>query len=281
MSGSLITRLLRAATLALALGCSPSTGSERFSFRAVAGGNPEFSGAPLTFQTESGWNVTLSEARVTLGPIYLNSQAGLRDESASILNFLVKPAHAQGASHLESGRVVGEVLAQVAFDALSSNLVEFPTLGSMVSEPVRTAEVWFYPADGGAQVPVALRVRGRAERAARSVAFRGDLLLNEDWVASGNQGARGAQALADLRKVRGIATVFQPSAGGSLALRFDVRRLFRGANFDSLEQNPSDADGTKRLNQSKDANVPQDQVMVNLYQGLRQSSGTYTFSWHE
>ena len=281
MSGSLTTCFLRAATLALALGCSPSTGSERFSFHAVAGGNPEFSGTPLTFQNESGWNITLSEARVTLGPIYLNSQAGLRDESASILNFLVKPAHAQGASHLESGRVVGEVLAQVTFDALSSNLVEFPSLGSMVSEPVRTAEVWFYPADGSAQVPVALRVRGRAERAARSVAFRGDLLLNEDWVANGNQGARGAQALADLRKVRGIATVFQPSVGGSLALRFDVRRLFRGANFDSLEQNPSDADGTKRLNQSKDANLPQDQVMVNLYQGLRLSSGTYTFSWLE
>jgi hypothetical protein len=151
----------------------------------------------------------------------------------------------------------------------------------MVSEPVRTAEVWFRPADGSTQVPVSLRVRGRAERLESSVAFRGDLVLNEDWVPSGNQGARGAQALADLRKVRGIAAVFQPTSGGSLTLRFDVRRLFRGADFDSLEQNPSDADGTKRLNQSKNANVPQDQVMVNLYQGLRQSSGTYAFSWND
>ena len=55
----------------LSVGCSGDTGSERFTFEASAAG---VVGAPVpfTFANAAGWNVTLTQAEVTVGPIYLN-----------------------------------------------------------------------------------------------------------------------------------------------------------------------------------------------------------------
>jgi hypothetical protein len=261
---------------ALLSACGTGTGSQRFSFDAEIGGSEDASGAPLHFRNEVGWEISLSEARVTLGPIYLNSITPLQQASARFSDWFVKPAWAAGESHLDAGRVVGEVLGQVTFDALTSELVPFPVPGTIVQEQVRTAEIWFYPEYGASGVPLALSVRGSASKAGQTVAFRGELTLDDDWVPNQQVGARGVISLAELRKVRGIPASFMPFEGGRLELRCDVRQLFRGADFASLRNNPSDPDGTKVLVQSNSGANARDQVMTNLYQGLREATGVYS-----
>lgn len=262
--------------------CVGSTGSPRFAFEARAGGAPREGSGPLRFTNEVGWDVTLERADVTLGPIYLNVVAPLGAQS--LRELFVKTAWAHGESHLSSGRVVGEVLAQVRFDALSPSLVPFPVVGAITQEQVRTAEVWYYPEPGVSPDTtkidtVALDVAGAARRGDRAVRFRGKLILDDAWQRSASSGSRGAQSIAEIRRVRGIASSFYPREGGHLEITFDVKRLFRGADFDNLASNPSDKDGTKILVQSKTGKFTTDQVMQNLYQGLREANGTYAVRW--
>lgn len=265
--------------LALAGGCAGGTGSRRFSFEARVAGVGPATADSHTFSNEKGWVISLSRADVTLGPVYLNVLVPLGDSSASLWGFFVRPAWAQGEGHLGAGRVVGEVLSQVSFDALSTKPVSFPERGSITQEEVRTVEVWFYSARGVSRDPVVLEVAGTATRADQSVRFRGALELNADWIDEQTAGQRGRQSLTAIRQVRGIPAPFFPDEGGALQIQFDVSRLFRGADFSSLKDSPTDADGTKVLVQEQSATKNRDQVMTNLYQGLRETGGTYSVRW--
>ncbi len=282
----------RWSALALALafapaGCASDTGETRFSFDARAGGieRPAHDPGSLTFTNERGWTITLTKATVTFGPVYLNVAPPLRDDGLSrVLDFFVKPAWADGSDHLGAGRVVGEVLGQVTFDALSSELVDFPVTGSLAQERIRTAEVWFYPKPGVAAETTkigtpALDVAGSATKGQDTVRFRGALVLDDAWLPEATAGSRGTLSITEIRKVRGIPAAFYPTEGGRLEVRFDVEEPFRGADFSNLENNPTDDDGTKVLVQSKSGNVTTDQVMTNLYQGLRSAKGTYSVHW--
>lgn len=258
--------------------CSADTGSERFAFEALAGGAASATGSPLVFTNQTGWTITLDRADVTLGPVYLNVQPPLR--VGRWLDWLVSPAFAQ-AAHLDEGRVAGEVLGQVSFSALSPELVSFPVAGTMAQEPVRSAEVWFYPSPGVAAETtaidtVALDVAGQASRDAVTIAFAGQLVLDDDWSSAQLAGTRGNASLTEIRQVRGVEAGFFPVEGGRLELRLDVTRLFRGANFASLEGHTVGADGMRQLSQAPDS---RDQVMNNLYLGLREANGTYAVSW--
>ncbi|AKU94747.1 hypothetical protein AKJ09_01411 [Labilithrix luteola] len=266
--------------LGIAWGCAGSTGSKRFAFDARIGGVED----RTTFTNETGWTITLTKAEITLGPVYLNVVAPLRDSTQSLRELFVKNAWAHGEGHLDDGRVVGEVLGQVRFDALSSELVTFPVRGTMTQDEVRTSEIWFYPEPGVSAestkiATVALDVAGVAVRDSTNVAFRGQLILNDAWQPDQVNGTRGTASITGLRQVRGIPSSFFPDEGGHLEIRLDVARLFRGANFANLEANPTDRDGTKVLVQSKSGAVSTDQVMTNLYQGLHDATGTYAVRW--
>ena len=265
----------------LLFACAGGTGSKRFAFEARVRGTAPNTGAAYTFQNESGWFIRLDRAEVTLGPVYLNVIPPLQDaKTSSILDLLVHPAWAHGESHLNSGRVVGEVLSQVSFDALSSAPVVFPALGTMAQEEVRTADVWFYPEpatspDATRLDTVALDIAGVAERGERVVPFRGLLKLDDSWIANQTASMRGNTSLIAIRQVRGIPASFFPDEGGALEITFDVKRLLRGADFANIESNKSDATGVKLLIPGKAG----DQVMTNLYQGLHQTEGTYRVRW--
>jgi hypothetical protein len=272
---------------AAASGCAGGTGSQRFTFEARAGGGGAATADVHTFTNEKGWVISLSRANVTLGPVYLNVIPPLTDATASLWSLLIRPAWAQaGGTHLDAGRMVGEVLSQITFDALSPELVPFPSRGTITQEEVRTAEVWFYPAPGVSPDAtkidtVALDVAGVATRDGEEVRFRGQLILNDDWISEQTTGERGNQSIISIRKVRGVPAMFFPTAGGQLELRFDITRLFRGADFSSLQSNRADKDGTKVLQQKQSASTNRDQVTTNLYQGLHETSGTYSVRWAE
>jgi hypothetical protein len=274
-----LRRCACAASIVTLLGaCGADTGSERFAFEAVAGGAAAATGVPLVFTNQTGWAITLTRADVTLGPVYLNVQPPLR--VGHWLDWLVPPAFAQ-AAHLDEGRVAGEVLGQVTFSALSPELVPFPVTGTLAQEQVRTVEVWFYPRPGVAAETagidtVALDVAGEATRDGVTYPFAGQLVLDQDWVVDQVAGTRGTASITEIRQVRGVAADFFPIEGGRLELRLDITRLFRGANFASLEDNLAGADGVRQLSQ---APASRDQVMNNLYLGLREANGTYAVSW--
>jgi hypothetical protein len=276
--------LVASVGLAAAIGCAGDTGSQRFSFEARIAGSGPATSDDHTFTNEKGWVVALSRASVTLGPVYLNVIPPLTDSSASIFRYFIRSAWAHGEGHLDAGRVTGEVLAQVSFDALSTELVSFPKRGDVTQEEVRTADVWFYPEPGVAVDTtkidtIALDVAGTATRAGGQVKFRGKLVLNDDWIADQTTGERGNQSITGIRQVRGVPASFFPVEGGQLEIRFDVTRLFRGADFASLKASPTDADGTKVLVQKQNSTSNRDQVMTNLYQGLRETGGTYSMRW--
>ena len=281
MNASRVTVSLSAALVVLLCGCAGGTGSERFEFEARVQGTAPAKGADdYVFVNEAGWQVTLERAKVTLGPVYLNVIPPLRDSTSSIWDWVIRPAWAHGEEHLNAGRVVGEVLSLVTFDALSRELVTFPTRGTMTQEQVRTADIWFSPepgtsADAQKIDTIALDVAGTAARERRVVRFRGALKLDASWIADQTLGTRGNQSIAAIRKVRGIPASFFPENGGALEITFDVKRLLRGADFANLEANKSDSDGTKVLVPGKAG----DQVMTNLFQGLREADGTYRVRW--
>lgn len=265
-------------------GCG-STGSKRFAFEARVGGIARDVARPYTFTNEGGWIVTLSKATVTIGPVYLNIIAPLHDQTTHRLGFpfRIKRAYAN-LDHLGEGRIVGEVLAQVTFDALSPAMVVFPSLGTITQEEVRTAEVWLWPSPSTPPEAtkidtVAVDLAGQAARAADRVRFRGQVILDDAWATDATAGERAATPITSLRQVRGIPLQFFPEEGGRLEIRVDLRPLLRGADFSNLQANPSDEDGTKILVQSKTGKFTTDQVMRNVFQGLRASTGTYEVRW--
>ncbi|MBX3226980.1 MAG: hypothetical protein KIT84_41030 [Labilithrix sp.] len=262
------------------VGCG-STGSKRFAFEARAGGIERDSAEPYTFTNPKGWEVTLTRADVTIGPVYVNVLAPLRQ--AAMLLRLLPEARADDL-HLGEGRVVGEVLGQVSFDALSPALVPFGATGTITEEQVRTADIWFWPPPGTAAETTnidapSVDLAGEAARGAERVRFRGTLIFDEAWASDAQPGERSALPMTEIRKVRGVPASFFPTEGGALEIRVDVRALFRGADFTSLAASPEDEDGTKILVQSKRGKLTTDQVMRNVFQGLRSSSGTYAVRW--
>ncbi len=273
---SLMVLVLSVAALG---GCNAATGGERFAFEALAAGRAE---AGQSFVNERGWTVSLRRAELSIGPLYLNAAAPLRAASGPTWwSSLVPSAYAAGEDHLQSGRVLGEVLGRVTLDALSPSLRPFSELGSATTEQVRTADVWLYPppgvsAEATKNVPPSLSVAGLAQRGDERVLFRGDLILNDSWLPEALPGSRASRTVMSLRQVRGIAASLLPSAGGHLEVFVDVRSFFRGADFGSLTTNKRDADGTYVLSQSLGGT---DQVMNNLYQGLRSVGGVYDVRW--
>jgi len=277
MKRAILVTLLFLVSLVVTVDCG-TTGSRRFQFDAFAAGVPAARGA---FTNDAGWTITLTRAQITFGPVYLNVIPPLRTSYFPI--GLGRVAHADN-SHLGAGRDVGEVLGQISFDALSSDLVRFQTSGTMTQEDIRTAEVWLWPAPGTAPEEVnidtaAVDVAGTATRGADIVKFRGKLVFDDAWTTDALPGERSATPITEQRMVRGIPAAFYPDEGGHLEIRFDVRSLLRGADFSNLTPNPSDPDGTKILVQSKTGPVTTDQVMRNIFQGLRATSGTYDVKW--
>lgn len=224
----------RAFTLALvlagAVGCGDTTGSERVRFAVEVGGVERDAAQPLTFTNDQGWSITLSEARVAFGPLYLNTLAPLEGDRRSPLqrlgDLLLPSAYADGESHLSSGRIVAQVTTQVEVDALAPALVAVPGGGDGVDDAALTGEVWLFNRDG-ALGGAAVRVAGVARRDGLEVPFEGALVIDQSLVTTGG-------SLDTARKVRGIPAPLTPSGGGALRVRIDPRGWFEGADFREL-----------------------------------------------
>lgn len=169
--------------------------------------------------TDDGYTVTLSEARLSLGPVRLFAgeplfAAGPRESwpvraMRTLLGIGVAHAH---PGHYQQGEAMGELLAARVVDLLQPGDV----LGSVdgVTGAVRSARVTLSPAQAlGGHV---IRIRGSAVKGSRTVAF--------------------AATLDEPIDVSGIAcTADVTAAGGALTLRPEPGRWVERIDFAALD----------------------------------------------
>ncbi len=253
-----LSTLLSSACL---VGCVGTTGGELLSLQAYAAG-PVDTAPDLRFTNSLGYAVTLHEALIFVGGVYLN-----RSRPTSV---------AADTSCTLPGIYVAEVVHGREVDLLSPVPQAFPEAGFATTEQALTGEVWLSRGDVNqtASSGVVLRVAGMAERGGSEFSFSGKLTIGHNRVLPPETAALpGQHPICKPRIVSPIAVNLVPHAGAALMLRVDPRGIFANVDFQTLDEVGNEyvfADETGE-NQASD----------NLYAGLRRSGGVYDLSWLE
>lgn len=221
-----------ALALCVPLGCSQDSGTggqaielEMQLVSSVAEGQ-----RPGTFVTRTGYDVTLSEARIAAGPIYLYENpppvaSRPRGVGRAVWDWLVPSAQAHpGDQHFAGGTVLSEYLGQVVFDALSAEPLRLGKVPGVASR-ARSFSVWLEP-PRTADAREALRghhvhVVGEATRGDERYEFEGGLDI----------GAEGT-----LRRVEGLEMDAALRDGAQVTVELHLSRWFRDADFSTLEE---------------------------------------------
>lgn len=227
-------RVSLALSLALAA-CQPIGVPEvPFSFRLET---ERIDGAVDRFDTSAGWHVTLDEARVVVGPIYLHANPPVGMASRGPLrrawDLLVPSAVAHaGDQDFFGGAVHGELLTPVVYDVLSGGLDAGEAIGDAAR--LRSFTLGLFPAgrrvdEGDPLATAQAVVRGTATKEGLTVPFV------------------GAMAIPDVdrnRWVDGLPADAVLSEGGVFVLTVRPKRWLDRARFDELD---TDADEGRRL----------------------------------
>jgi hypothetical protein len=251
-------------TLALALvltGCIQTTGGRVVAFQAQASGDPAIvAGAPLTFTTPRGFDVTLTRARLTVGALYLNQQ---NPQSYSLEQ-----------SCIQEGIYSGEVRGGLTVDALSPEAQPFPGEGNGTDNPTRTAELWLTGGDllADDDKTVLLDVAGVATRGAETFPFEGQLTIGANRVIPPrNPALPGSNPLCRQRIVSPIAFDATLAQGSVVSLLVDPRAWFVTVDFAELPK-VSDLPLRYRFTDGNDSSAQPDKA---LFSALRSASGPY------
>lgn len=265
----MIDRRALVCACALLAGCGEGTGNALVQFSAQGAGVSRDASQPLTFTNDQRWEITLTEARMAVGPVYLNTVPPLEARRGrwrwpSLGDLLIAPAYADGNDQLGAGRVVGQVTSQVEVDALSPTPVAIPGGGDGTTDTARSAEIWLFNR-GGALRDAAVRVAGVARLGEVSVPFAGAVVADASLVTT-------SAPLDVARRIRGIPVDITASAGGTLTVRVDPRPWFRGASFGELVDHAPDADGRHPF-------TPDDNVGRAVLNNVRLSRGVYALTF--
>ncbi len=209
------------AVLALASACGGDTEGESIAVRwQVAGTND----AAQTFTTDTGWDVTLEEARIALDSVFaIAPPAPSRGAVARLSELFVSVAHAHGGHDDADGlRVRAEWLDPFAIDALRDRPER---LGTVLGEAGDIATIKLEIAKSAEKLPDSLHgfqayVRGVAEKDQLRIPFAGGVHVSEA------EPARRIEA-----KVK-----FALSDGGALVLAVHPEEWLREAAFDRLPE---------------------------------------------
>lgn len=173
--------LMTLAVLVTISACEPGTGGRRVMFDLAIEAAP----SSRSFRTALGWDVTLEEACVSVGPLYLYAQPGLSASLRRAYDWLVPSAHAHpGVDHFNGGEVRGEWLEQIAVDLTSSGRVDLGAREGIAGE-ARSATIGIHPPQAEALgAPTCLRshqayVVGSATRDDVTVRFEGGLDIED------------------------------------------------------------------------------------------------------
>lgn len=252
------------ACLVLVAACEAGTGGRRVRFEMAV--EPSAPRRPMAFHTAAGWDVTLREACISIGPVYLYANPFVADVGPRRLpqrlhDWLVPSAHAHpGVDHFNGGEVRGEWLDQLAVDLLADRSV---ALGSFegIAGHARSVTIGVHPPGSAARGAVAclrghqVYVAGAANRAGTTIAFEGGLDIEE----AGNR--RRMQVAADLLVDDGTRVV----------ISIEPRRWLDQADFDQLAVDPTT--GVASI-------TPESQVRGAWWLGI-QSAGAFGAWAHE
>jgi hypothetical protein len=218
-------RLLMTSLLVLS-GCGGTTGSALVSFSGEASGPSDANNGPLSFTTGVGADVTLTQARLHLGAVYLNQA--------------VPSSGAAAQPCVSQGTYVAEVFGGLDVDLLSPDPVPFPSVGEGTETRARTAEVWLVGGgtNGGSDINAAddstviLAVEGTAEQSGASYPFSAEITIGANRTPKvTNPALPGASPICHQRIVSPIAVDLTPRNGGKLSLHIDPRPMFDNVDF--------------------------------------------------
>jgi hypothetical protein len=252
---------------ALALGastCVGTTGSGLVTFDAAAAGPADaVSGEPYTFTTGRGFEVTLTQATIHIGGLYLNHARPI--------------SGAQATSCVLPGIYVGEVTQGMDVDVLSPDPQPFPITGAGTETQALVGEVWLNHGDVNApdDADPVLQIAGVAQKDGVSFRFQGVLTIGENRaVPSTDPALPNQHPICKQRIVSPIDLNLEPTDGGHLLVRIDPRGWFLNVDFSKLDQ----VSESPPLYQFSDDS--EGQPNVNLYNGLHATAGAFQFSWN-
>jgi hypothetical protein len=227
--------------LALLVACATSTGGSRVTFDAVAtpavAPTDAAEGAALVYtDAATGWTVTLTQAEVAVGPLYLWSEKPTLTGQITIPGIAVAYA---GSDEFLAGYLRGEVLDQVVVDLVAGSDVSIGT-GDGTAGQSLSAELWLEPPSGTAAGTLSdtFEFAGSAEKDGVVVPFAGSLTIDDSVVDPDN-----GQTAALVRRIRGIPVGGDLTQGGTLRLTADATKWLAGADFSDLLDTEPDADG--------------------------------------
>jgi hypothetical protein len=255
-----ITAIACIAFLAPVLACVGTTGGAIIDFPAAAAGPADIT-SPLVFTSDRGFVVTLTEASLHIGALYL-------DQSEPV-------SGAQNSACILPGTYVAEETSPLDVNLLSPTPQRFSTLAHGTTVQALVGQVWL---TGGAIDTVAdptpiLTLTGTATKAGTTMPFSGKITIGTNRQAQGVT-LSGASPICKQRIVSPISVSLNVQTSGGLLLRIDPRILFVNVDFSQLQK----ASDTFAFSDDPTSDG-YTQPSVNLYQNLRSSGPLYTFSW--
>jgi hypothetical protein len=243
--------------------CVQSTGGRLVQFTLEASGDPAVvSGAPLTFTTSSGFEVTLTRARLHVGAIYFNVQ--------NPQNYALE------SSCIQPGLYSGEVRGGLTIDTLNPVPEPFPIRGNGTDTMTRAAELWLGSGDINAENDgtVVLDVAGEAVRGVERWPFEGRLTIGKNrFTPPRNPALPGSNPLCQQRIVSPIPVEARLSENARVWLKVDPIAWFSSVDFSQLQADALDP--SKRV--FVDSATLGGQPDVALFNGLTSASGPYAF----
>ena len=256
----MLRRWLGCGSFAFLVACNGSTGSGIVSFDAAAAGPTDaHAGDAYRFTNGLGYDVSLEQARLHVGAVYLNRSVPI--------------AGGQETSCVLPGIYVGEVTNGRDVDVLSPEPQPFPAPAEGTADRAATAQVWLFGTSIDAQddPTIILSLRGVATKDGATFPFDGTITIGKNRKRVADDPSRpGANPLCRERIVTPIPVDFVPQEGGHVVLRVDPKVWLAGVDFAALDQGD---DG--KFHFRDDANGA---PSIALYDGLR-SRDAYAFEW--
>jgi len=205
-------------------GCQSSTGGNFVTFKAFASGPKDATGAPLTFNNNMGYRVTLTQASLHMGALYLNQQFPI--------------AGAQQTDCILQGVYVGEVLGDVDVDVLSPIPQSFRSVGVGLKREVKTAELWL---TGGGDInaltdpTIIAQITGTATKNGTAYPFAGQVTIGHNrQLPPLNPAEPGSNPICKQRIISGLAVQIDLVNNGNLLVQIDPRVWMHNIEFANL-----------------------------------------------
>jgi hypothetical protein len=268
--------------LAGALSCNGTTGYDLVQFYAAGRGFADaVKGRPYTFDAGPGVRVTLTQASLHVGAMYLTQsvpQAGGGPQPCAL------PQTFEGA-------FVGEVRGEGDVDLLDPSVQPIEVIGDGSTIPATTGQVWLTHDDsitdgnlnGPDAVPI-LTLQGSFEDATGTHTFSAGVTIDVSRISgTPNSGLPGEIQICQQRIVSGIPVTFTLAQGGTLVFRVDAQPLFNGVPFTDLPAADLAASSasaclagasTDTCFTNDDTNVSSTTLFANL-----KTTGPYRFAW--